>query len=172
LTGLRGQLGNSWLQPPAPAAGKRLQGHWTQAVRHRSTTRRQQPLHGDCYNPRPTGARGVAKRVGRCRIETISRRSGHRLHASTLSPARRPARMGESELDQALVERVKNGDKRAFDLLVRKYQHKIVSVVTRYVSDWSEAQDVAQEAFIRAYRAMGAFRGDSAFYTWIYKIAI
>ena len=80
--------------------------------------------------------------------------------------------MGESELDQALVERVKNGDKRAFDLLVRKYQHKIVSVVTRYVSDWSEAQDVAQEAFIRAYRAMGAFRGDSAFYTWIYKIAI
>ena len=80
--------------------------------------------------------------------------------------------MGESELDQALVERVQKGDKRAFDLLVRKCQHKIVSVVTRYVSDWSEAQDVAQEAFIRAYRALGAFRGDSAFYTWIYKIAI
>ena len=80
--------------------------------------------------------------------------------------------MGESELDQALVGRVQKGDKRAFDLLVRKYQHKIVSVVTRYVSDWSEAQDVAQEAFIRAYRALGAFRGDSAFYTWIYKIAI
>ncbi len=80
--------------------------------------------------------------------------------------------MGESELDQALVERVQKGDKRAFDLLVRKYQHKIISVVTRYVSDWSEAQDVAQEAFIRAYRAIGAFRGDSAFYTWIYKIAI
>jgi RNA polymerase sigma-70 factor (ECF subfamily) len=82
------------------------------------------------------------------------------------------ARMGESELDQALVERVQKGDKRAFDLLVRKYQHKIVSVVSRYVSDWSEAQDVAQEAFIRAYRAIGSFRGDSAFYTWIYKIAI
>ncbi|HET9034322.1 MAG TPA: RNA polymerase sigma factor RpoE [Dokdonella sp.] len=80
--------------------------------------------------------------------------------------------MGESELDQALVERVQKGDKRAFDLLVRKYQHKIISVVTRYVSDWSEAQDVAQEAFIRAYRAIEAFRGDSAFYTWIYKIAI
>ncbi len=80
--------------------------------------------------------------------------------------------MGESELDQALVERVQKGDKRAFDLLVRKYQHKIVSVVTRYVSDWSEAQDVAQEAFIRAYRALGAFRSDSAFSTWIYKIAI
>lgn len=80
--------------------------------------------------------------------------------------------MGETELDQALVERVQAGDTRAFDLLVRKYQHKLVSVVTRYVSDWSEAQDVAQEAFIRAYRAIGAFRGDSAFYTWIYKIAI
>lgn len=80
--------------------------------------------------------------------------------------------MGESELDQALVERVQKGDKRAFDLLVRKYQHKIVSVITRYVSDWSEAQDVAQESFIRAYRAIAAFRGDSAFYTWIYKIAI
>ncbi len=80
--------------------------------------------------------------------------------------------MGETELDQALVERVQAGDTRAFDLLVRKYQHKIVSVVTRYVSDWSEAQDVAQEAFIRAYRAIGAFRGDSAFYTWIYRIAI
>lgn len=80
--------------------------------------------------------------------------------------------MGESELDQALVERVQKGDKKAFDLLVRKYQHKIISLVTRYVSDWSEAQDVAQEAFIRAYRAIGSFRGDSAFYTWIYKIAI
>ena len=75
-------------------------------------------------------------------------------------------------LDQDLVARVQRGDSAAFDLLVRKYQHKIVSVVTRYVSDWSEAQDVAQEAFIRAYRAIGAFRGDSAFYTWIYRIAI
>ena len=80
--------------------------------------------------------------------------------------------MGEQDTDHELVKRVQAGDSRAFDLLVRKYQHKIVSVVTRYVSDWSEAQDVAQEAFIRAYRALGAFRGDSAFYTWIYKIAI
>ena len=80
--------------------------------------------------------------------------------------------MGEQELDQALVERVQRGDKRAFDLLVRKYQHKVVGVISRYVSDWSEAQDVAQEAFIRAYRAIGAFRGDSQFYTWVYKIAI
>src|SRR5690606_34557016 len=80
--------------------------------------------------------------------------------------------MGESELDRALVERVQRGDKAAFDLLVRKYQHKIVSVISRYISDWSECQDVAQEAFIRAYRAIASFRGDSAFYTWMYKIGI
>ena len=80
--------------------------------------------------------------------------------------------MGESDLDRALVERVQKGDKRAFDLLIRKYQHKLVSVISRYVNDWSECQDVAQETFIRAYRAIGNFRGDSQFYTWIYKIAI
>jgi RNA polymerase sigma-70 factor, ECF subfamily len=79
--------------------------------------------------------------------------------------------MGEQDTDQALVERVQKGDKRAFDLLVRKYQHKVVGVISRYVSDWSECQDVAQETFIRAYRAIAAFRGDSQFYTWIYKIA-
>lgn len=80
--------------------------------------------------------------------------------------------MGEQELDQALVERVQRGEKAAFDLLVRKYQHKVTGVISRYISDWSECQDVAQEAFIRAYRAIGAFRGDSQFYTWVYKIAI
>lgn len=79
--------------------------------------------------------------------------------------------MGEQHTDQALVERVQKGDKRAFDLLVRKYQHKVVGVISRYISDWSECQDVAQETFIRAYRAIAAFRGDSQFYTWIYKIA-
>jgi RNA polymerase sigma-70 factor (ECF subfamily) len=79
--------------------------------------------------------------------------------------------MGEQESDQALVERVQKGDKRAFDLLVRKYQHKVVGVISRYISDWSECQDVAQEAFIRAYRAIASFRGDSQFYTWVYKIA-
>jgi RNA polymerase sigma-70 factor (ECF subfamily) len=79
--------------------------------------------------------------------------------------------MGENEIDQALVQRVQAGDRRAFDLLVRKYQHKIIGLVSRYVGDWSESQDVAQEAFIRAFRAIGNFRGDSAFYTWLYKIA-
>ena len=81
-------------------------------------------------------------------------------------------RMGENEIDQALVLRIQHGDKRAFDLLVGKYQHKIVSVISRYIKDWSESQDVAQETFIRAYRALANFRGDSQFYTWLYKIAI
>jgi RNA polymerase sigma-70 factor, ECF subfamily len=79
--------------------------------------------------------------------------------------------MGEQDLDQDLVERVQKGDKRAFDLLVRKYQHKVIGVISRYISDWSECQDVAQETFIRAYRAIQSFRGDSQFYTWVYKIA-
>lgn len=74
--------------------------------------------------------------------------------------------------DQQLVERVQRGDKRAFDLLVLKYQHKIVSVVHRYIRDSADVQDVVQEAFIKAYRALENFRGDSAFYTWMYRIAI
>jgi RNA polymerase sigma-70 factor (ECF subfamily) len=80
--------------------------------------------------------------------------------------------VSEAKVDQLLVERVQKGEKRAFDLLILKYQHRIVSLVTRYVSDSSEAQDVAQEAFIKAYRAIGRFRGESAFYTWLYRIAI
>ena len=74
--------------------------------------------------------------------------------------------------DQTLVERSQAGDRRAFDLLVLKYQHKIVQLVGRYVRDPTEAMDVAQEAFIKAYRALPTFRGDSAFYTWLYRIAI
>lgn len=76
------------------------------------------------------------------------------------------------DLDQGLVRRVQQGDKAAFDLLVIKYQHKIVHLVNRYVKDPSEAQDVAQDTFIKAYRALGDFRGESAFYTWLYRIAI
>ena len=79
--------------------------------------------------------------------------------------------MGEQDLDEALVKRVQAGERKAFDLLVRRYQHKVLGVISRYVADWSEAQDVAQESFVRAYRAIGNFRGESAFYTWIYKIA-
>ena len=74
--------------------------------------------------------------------------------------------------DAALVQRVQQGERSAFDLLVAKYQHKILNLVMRYVKDPSEAMDVAQEAFIKAYRAVPNFRGDSAFYTWLYRIAI
>ncbi|QEW05536.1 RNA polymerase sigma factor RpoE [Nitrincola iocasae] len=74
--------------------------------------------------------------------------------------------------DQLLVERVQAGDKTAFDLLVKKYQHKIIGLISRYIYDHHEAMDVAQEAFIKAYRALPNFRGDSAFYTWLYRIAI
>lgn len=76
------------------------------------------------------------------------------------------------DVDQMLVQRVQSGDKTAFDLLVKKYQHKIVGLISRYVYDHHEAFDVAQEAFIKAYRALPGFRGDSAFYTWLYRIAI
>ena len=74
--------------------------------------------------------------------------------------------------DQQLVARVQKGDSRAFDMLVLKYQHKIFSLISRYVRDADEVQDVAQEAFIKAYRSLPGFRGDSAFYTWLYRIAI
>ncbi|MFC1603232.1 RNA polymerase sigma factor RpoE [Pseudomonadota bacterium] len=80
--------------------------------------------------------------------------------------------MSERKVDQELILRVQRGDKRAFDLLVLKYQQKVINLVSRYVRDSSEAQDVAQEAFIKAYRALPRFRGDSAFYTWLYRIAI
>ncbi len=81
--------------------------------------------------------------------------------------------MGEEEnSDAALVARVQKGDKKAFDILVRKYQHKLAKLISRYIQDPSEVMDVSQEAFIKAYRALPGFRGDSAFYTWLYRIAI
>jgi RNA polymerase sigma-70 factor, ECF subfamily len=76
------------------------------------------------------------------------------------------------ELDLELVKRVQRGDSTAFDLLVRKYQHRVVALIGRYIHDWSECQDVAQETFLRAYRAMGSFRGDAQFYTWLHRIAV
>ena len=80
--------------------------------------------------------------------------------------------MSEGSIDQKLVVRVQKGDKTAFDLLVRKYQHKVAKLVSRYVRDRREVEDVTQEAFIKAYRAIGGFRGESAFYTWLYRIAV
>jgi RNA polymerase sigma-70 factor (ECF subfamily) len=77
-----------------------------------------------------------------------------------------------ADTDEQLVARVQKGDSRAFDLLVLKYQHRLFALISRYVRDADEVQDVAQEAFIKAYRALPGFRGESAFYTWLYRIAI
>lgn len=80
--------------------------------------------------------------------------------------------MGVKQIDLELVRRVQAGDKKAFDVLVLKYQQKVVNLVNRYMHDQDLSQDVAQEAFIKAYRGLKNFRGDSAFYTWLYRIAI
>ena len=80
--------------------------------------------------------------------------------------------MATDSSDAQLVRRVQKGDKGAFDLLVLKYQHKIVNLVMRYVRDPDQAMDISQEAFLKAYRALPRFRGDSAFYTWLYRIAV
>jgi RNA polymerase sigma-70 factor (ECF subfamily) len=80
--------------------------------------------------------------------------------------------MSEDASDQELVRRVQRGDQAAFDLLVLRYQHRVLKLVSRFATDSAEAEDIAQEAFIKAYRALPSFRGDSAFYTWLYRIAI
>jgi RNA polymerase sigma-70 factor, ECF subfamily len=80
--------------------------------------------------------------------------------------------MTERDVDQQLVERVQRGDKHAFDLLVSKYQRKLGRLISRFVRDSAEAEDVTQDAFIKAYRALPGFRGESAFYTWLYRIGI
>jgi RNA polymerase sigma-70 factor (ECF subfamily) len=93
-------------------------------------------------------------------MEAIARQAGHGAPAMT-----------SREADQLLVERVQRGDKKAFDLLVLKYQQKVANLVSRYIRDQAEVLDVTQEAFIKAYRALPKFRGDSAFYPWLYRIA-
>lgn len=122
----------------------------------------------------------TARRVQYSLLEgerTFAKSPGLFWQASSLAektplPAHEGVFMLTQEQDQQLVERVQRGDKRAFDLLVLKYQHKILGLIVRFVHDSHEAQDVAQEAFIKAYRALANFRGDSAFYTWLYRIAI
>ncbi len=79
---------------------------------------------------------------------------------------------GTVDADQALVVRAQRGDKRAFDVLVRKYQHKVTHLIARYLRDKNEVVDLAQETFIKTYLALPSFRGDSAFYTWLYRIAV
>ncbi len=80
--------------------------------------------------------------------------------------------MSDREIDQQLVERAQRGDKKAFEMLVIKYQRKLSRLLSRLIRDSAEIEDVTQEAFIKAYRALPAFRGDSAFYTWLYRIGI
>src|SRR5690606_3769941 len=80
--------------------------------------------------------------------------------------------MSDREIDQQLVERVRQGDKRAFDLLVIKYQRRLARLLSRFVRDPAEVEDITQETFIKAYRALASFRGDSAFYTWLYRIGV
>lgn len=113
----------------------------------------------------------VTPKSGDRRERTITDPQG-RTNPVLDAPAGGQARMGEREVDQALVERVQQGDKRAFDILVQKYQHRIIKLIARFVRNADDVQDVAQEAFIKAYRALKNFRGDSAFYTWMYRIAI
>lgn len=108
--------------------------------------------------------------VGELREGPVVYSIGHRDFAPGVTEG---AQVGqEASVDAELVERAKRGEREAFDALVRKYQHRIVSLVSRYIADPSEALDVAQEAFLKAYRALPGFRGDSAFYTWLYRIAV
>ena len=100
----------------------------------------------------------------------MSRSIGKSVESATVTVA--AACMASEPTDAQLVRRVQKGDKGAFDLLVLKYQHKIVNLVMRYVRDPDQALDISQEAFLKAYRALPRFRGDSAFYTWLYRIAV
>ena len=99
------------------------------------------------------------------RFDTPTRSSGRSMES-------RIGAMSDNVSDRELVERVQRGERRAFDLLMLKYQHRIAKLIARYVQDPSEVLDVAQDAFMKAYRAIPRFRGDSAFYTWMYRIAI
>lgn len=91
--------------------------------------------------------------------------------AVSAAPLPPESALSELDTDAALVARVQNGERGAFDLLVRKYQHKVFGIISRYVNNVAECQDLAQDTFLRAYRAIGNFRGESAFYTWLYTIA-
>ena len=114
-----------------------------------------------------TGAAGV--------IQTICMANFPPSDRSTESHERREdahSAAGADQSDKELVQRAQRGERGAFDLLVLKYQHKVIKLVARLLRDPTEAEDVAQEAFVKAYRALGSFRGDSAFYTWLYRIAV
>ncbi|MDX1754472.1 MAG: RNA polymerase sigma factor RpoE [Marinobacter sp.] len=90
----------------------------------------------------------------------------------TAEPSKRVEELPDSQTDLQLVRKVRHGDRAAFDLLVIKYQSRVASIISRYVYDSQEVMDLAQETFVKAYRAIDRFRGDSAFYTWLYRIAV
>lgn len=113
--------------------------------------------------------------AGRSRLGKRSnfRRKGRsEAFVDTVAALPQPLSIESENGDLSLVRRVQRGDKSAYDVLVLKYQHKVLKLVRRYIRDQSEAEDVVQDAFIKAYRALPNFRGDSAFYTWLYRIAI
>lgn len=113
-----------------------------------------------------SGTMTVVATTGKSNTSRKSRRGDSQLASNSGTG------LSEKDLDMELVRRVQRGDKSGFDLLVIKYQNKILNLISRYVHDPHEAQDVAQEAFVKAYRGLANFRGDSAFYTWLYRIAI
>lgn len=120
--------------------------------------------------PRDAGNNGVPRRVG---SPVLNSPSATQIAASgTAQRTDGKASMSDREIDQQLVERAQSGDKRAFELLVIKYQRKVERLLSRIVRNQDEIEDVAQESFVKAYRALGNFRGDSAFYTWLYRIAV
>ncbi len=103
----------------------------------------------------------------------VATRTGPSVASSMISENNsKPGEQTESQTDLQLVRKVRNGDRAAFDLLVVKYQSRVASIISRYVYDSQEVMDLAQETFIKAYRAIDRFRGDSAFYTWLYRIAV
>lgn len=128
--------------------------------------------------PRDTtkGVPAGAEKLPQADKLNLSGVAAHRaLSSATAVQSRSPegkVSMSDREIDQQLVERAQSGDKRAFELLVIKYQRKVERLLSRIIRDHAEIEDVSQEAFIKAYRALGNFRGDSAFYTWLYRIAI
>jgi RNA polymerase sigma-70 factor (ECF subfamily) len=106
-------------------------------------------------------------------VDRFARKGPEQPENNNIRNGRRGASgMSDREIDQRLVERAQAGEKRAFDLLVTKYQRKLSRLLSRFIRDPAEVEDVAQEAFVKAYRALPSFRGDSAFYTWLYRIGI
>ena len=123
---------------------------------------RKDPCAGAAFAHAGRGLRGALEGFG-CAILSANNQN---------DTDRELERMSEREIDQQLVERAQGGDQQAFDVLVRKYQRKLGRLLSRFIRDAAEVEDVTQEAFIKAYRALPSFRGESAFYTWLYRIGI